>query len=383
LTRGSIARQIRLDEQYHMADSGDIARRLALNMHPRTSSNGGHSFPAAHHDSHHYTGRISPAYVAGSIRLHYGGPSCYPQQCWYPKWSHWVGWSWHFDCGPLFDPRPIWCRPVTYFEAPVWVYYEHPVWTALPIVSCGTWVDVAPVVVDTRSDLQLLAVRFVDPGHPEEKLGPRYRIWVRNNSDEPVSRPFNVVVLASPDGKLRGDLPQAGVRVTAIEAGDTQSLDVRLPMEVLDMGRDQWGDPVPFGTLHVIVDADREISEVFEGNNGADLARERVLPVDPAAFELEPSTARGGDEVLLAGEGFGPEPGQVLVHLGNVEMQAEILGWYDLGVRLALPALPLAGPADAEIIVIRDDGAAANPLQITITPPDHAPELLPAPPDGR
>ncbi len=168
--------------------------------------------------------------------------------------------------------------------------------------------------------------------------------------------------------------------MTAIEAGDTQSVDVRLPMEVLDMGRDASGDPVPFGTLHVIVDADREISEVFEGNNGADLARERVLPVDPAAFELEPTMAPGGGEVLLAGEGFGPEPGQVLVHLGNVEMQAEILGWYDLGVRLALPALPLAGPTDAEIIVIRGDGAAANPLQITITPPDNSPEDLLIPP---
>ena len=59
----------------------------------------------------------------------------------------------------------------------------------------------------------------------------------------------------------------------------------------------------------------------------------------------------------------------LLVQLAGLELEAEILGWYDLGVRLALPQLPLAGPADAEVIVVRGDGAAANPLKITVTPP--------------
>jgi len=38
-------------------------------------------------------------------------------------------------------------------------------------------------------------------------------------------------------------------------------------------------------------------------------------------------------------------------------------------VKLALPELVLAGPTRAELIVVRGDGAAANPLQITISPP--------------
>jgi hypothetical protein len=90
--------------------------------------------------------------------------------------------------------------------------------------------------------------------------------------------------------------------------------------------------------------------------------------VDPAAFELDPAAAVTGSQVLLAGEGFGPQPGQVLVHLGNIELQAEIRGWYDLGVQFVLPNLPLAGPTPADVIVIRADGAAANPLEVTITP---------------
>ncbi len=281
-----------------------------------------------------------------------------------------MDWSWHFRCGSLYDPRPVYCRPVVHVAAPRWVYWEYPVWVSLPVVSSGTWVDVDPVPAHNRADLQLLAVRFVDPGHPEEKLGPRYRIWIRNNCDEALAQPFNVLLLASVDGRAAGDSPQAGVRVEGIEAGDTQSLDIRLPFEALEMARDAQGNPVPYATVHVIVDADRNIEEIFETNNGADLKRADILPVDPAAFELEPAVAPAGGEVLLAGEGFGPEPGQVLVHLGNIEMQAEIRGWYDLGVQLILPNLPLAGPTESDIIVIRGDGAAATPLKVTITPPE-------------
>jgi hypothetical protein len=240
----------------------------------------------------------------------------------------------------------------------------------LPAVHCGTWVDVEPVVIEPRRlDLQLLAVRFVDPGHPEEKLGPRYRVWFRNNGKEPIERPFDVLLIAANDENLVAALPQSGVRVPQIEAGQTQSVDIRLPAEVFQMGRNEKGGPAPFGVLHVLVDANREVPEQFEANNGTRIDQADILPVDPAAFELKPVRAAAGSEVLLAGEGFGPEPGKVLIHLGGIEMEGVILGWYDLGVRLELPKLPLAGPTEAELIVIRGDGAAANPLKLTITPP--------------
>ena len=93
-----------------------------------------------------------------------------------------------------------------------------------------------------------------------------------------------------------------------------------------------------------------------------------ILPVDPAAFELDPTTVKSGAEIVLAGEGFGPEPGQLLLHVGDKELQGEILGWYDLGVRWALPKLEITEPTQAEVIVVRGDGAAANPLPLTIKP---------------
>ena len=105
---------------------------------------------------------------------------------------------------------------------------------------------------------------------------------------------------------------------------------------------------------------------MIRANNGARLLPADILPVDPAAFELDPVAARPGGEVALAGEGFGPQPGRALLQVGGQEMDAEILGWYDLGVRLALPRLALAAPTPADVIVIRGDGAAANPLRISI-----------------
>jgi len=266
---------------------------------------------------------------------------------------------------------------VVYVPAPQLIYYEVPVWVPLPTVRCGTWVDVERVVIGAEYDLQLLAVRFVDPGHPEEQLGPRYRVWFRNNSDAPLTRPFDVFLVASEDEKLSGGSPQAGVRVTSMEPGETQSVDVRLPFHAQPAGVATPGGRTPFATLHVLVDANREVSESLESNNGVTLRREEILPVDPAAFELEPTTGAVGGEVVLAGEGFGPEPGQVLLHLGGIEMEAEILGWYDLGVRLVLPDLPLAAPTGAELIVIRGDGAAANPLSITIAPTEQGRGALP------
>ena len=244
-----------------------------------------------------------------------------------------------------------------------------PVWVSLPAVSCGTWVDVAPVVVAGQLDLQLLAVRFVDPGHPEEKLGPRYRIWFRNNSDRPITQAFNVMLFASNDETLTESLPKSGVRITSMETGGTQSVDVRLPIEAFAMGRDKQGAATPFVVLHVLVDSNRDVTETSETNNGARIRREDILPVDPAAFEVKPSMAVAGGEVVLAGEGFGPQPGRLLVRMGGLELEGEILGWYDLGVRATLPSVPLAADTEAELVVVRGDGAAANPLTITVTPP--------------
>ena len=199
------------------------------------------------------------------------------------------------------------------------------------------------------------AVRRSRPSRGE--AGAALSRMVPQQRQSPIMQPFNVMLFAGNDDRLAADLPQAGVRVTAMEANDVQSVDIRLPMEVYTMGRDAQGKPAPFSILHVLVDANREIRKSTRNNNGARLIPAEILPVDPAAFEVDPVAAKPGREVLLAGEGLGPEPGQVLVHVGGKEMQGEILGWYDFGVRWTLPKLAIPAPTEAEVIVIRGDGA--------------------------
>jgi hypothetical protein len=355
LTAGDAAKKLKLADQYRLYQKGDVARQLALQKH------GMH--PALYH------GVVSPAYNKHCMKYNYWGPAFFAGACMYPYWSPWVDWSWHHHCHWGWDPRPIWCRPVYYEPCPTWVYWQTPMWNPLPEVSCGTWVDLKPVEVPAGdADLQLVAVRFVDPGHPEEKLGPRYRVWFRNNGSEPVAQPFSVMLFAGNNERLAEGMAQAGVRVTSVEPAAIQSVDVRLPVEVLALGRDAKGNPTPFSVLQVLVDANQEITETTRDNNGTRLAPADVLPIDPATFELKPKSARPGEEILLAGEGFGPQPGRVLVQVGDQELDGEILGWYDLGVQWTLPKLAVNAPVDADVVVIRGDGAAANPVKIKIRP---------------
>jgi hypothetical protein len=297
---------------------------------------------------------------------------------WWPRWTDWVDWCWWDYCYPIYDPRPVYCRPIIYAACSPIVVYDYPRWESLYADASGTWVDVPEVAVaPTVYDLQLLAVRFVDAGHPDERLGPRFRVWFRNNSVRDVTTPFNVSIIASNDETLSRDLPQAGVRVDTIAAGETQSVDLRLAWDVYDMGRDTEGNPAPFAKLHAVVDSHLEIAETSEENNGAILNREDILPVDPAAFSTDVDTVTEGGMVSIAGEGFGPEPGRVLVYVDDRELDAEIHGWYDLGVRVKMPVLPLSAATDAQIVVVRGDAAAANPLKITLAP--RGVELLPVP----
>ena len=86
------------------------------------------------------------------------------------------------------------------------------------------------------------------------------------------------MLFAANNDRLAADLPQAGVRVTQIEPGAVQSVDIRLPIEVYAMGRDALGKPLPFNTLHILVDANRETFDANMVNNGTRLGADRDLP---------------------------------------------------------------------------------------------------------
>ncbi len=364
------ASRVNLDRQFGLYGRGDVARQLNLTVNLNQRGGWGHRF----------YGPIAPAYRANHFSIWYPGASWYPRSVWCPRWSPWVAWSWWSRPAVFFDPRPIYCRPAVWDPCPTWVYYDYPVWQPLPVVTCGTWVDVPAVQLEPQAlDLQVLAVRFVDPGHPEESIGPRFRMWLRNNSPVDLATPFNVMLLASADTHADASLPQSGSTVDRIGAGETLAVDIRLPFEANRVAKDDVGRSVPFNFLHALVDSHRQLDEVDETNNGVVLARGDILPVDPAAFSTDVTAAAPGAVVTLAGEGLGPEPGQVIVTFNGLEQDAEIHGWYDLGIQFRLPNVPLASPLDAEIVVIRGDGAVSNPVTVQITPQSMLTEAPPLP----
>ncbi len=269
-------------------------------------------------------------------------------------------------------------RPLEVEAGPQWVendlqqqqQQQQPQWQLLYDVPSGTWVDVPfPELADNAVDLQLLAVRFVDPGHPERNLGPRYRVWLRNNGKQAIATAFNVLALASNSDVASGSNPQATVRINSMQPRTIEAVDIRLPMSVASMSRDGQGRAIPFTQLHVVVDSHRELTgDAIPLNNGVIVPRDQILSVDPAIFSADSTEAAVGSLINLAGEGFGPEPGQVVVSIGDLQLDAQIEGWYDLGIRLALPDLQLADVQDAKILVIRGDSIASNPIAFTLLP---------------
>ena len=358
LHESDVGRQLNLDRQFQLHRHGDVSRQL--NLGPSLIQAGGWQ--------HRHHGRVVSNFTQSSVSVWYAGGGYYPRYCWTPRWTPWVDWCWWDTCQPIYDPRPVYCRPIVYTPSPTWVVYEYPVWQPLPVATCGTWVDVPPVVVDSGTDLQLLATRFVDNGHPDQNLGPRYRVWLRNNGPLSATTPFNVMLVAANDPVPAPDLPQAGAIVNGLAAGEIQSVDIRLPLAANRLAVSLEGQRIPFGYLHVLVDSHRELAESNESNNGAVVARNDILPVDPAAFSSDVSAGAPGTVINVAGEGLGPEPGQVIVSINGLQLQAEIHGWYDLGVRFALPNIALTGATDADILIVRGDGAAANPLDFDLVP---------------
>jgi len=369
LKRSRVGNKVALDKQWKHRHKGDVARRMDLHSHLRKRG-GWHK--------RHIHGPVGRHYLRHHFAHRYLGPYRYPRYTWFPRWYGWVNWSWSFNCLADFDPRPVVVRPWDAPVGPEWIPDEVPeeaaAWLPLFAVTSGTWVDVpAPELIAGATDLQVLAVRFVDPGHPERSLGPRYRVWIRNNSQRPIETGFNVLALASNDDGAGAENPQITARVDSIAEQEIRAVDLRLPVSSASFGRDDQGQSIPFAKLHVIADSHGELSQdAIPANNGAIVPRLDVLPVDPALFSADQTEAAVGSIIDLAGEGLGPEPGQVVISVGELQLNAQIEGWYDLGIRIRLPELQLAGAQDVKILVIRGDSAASNPISFTLLPSDPA-----------
>jgi hypothetical protein len=128
----------------------------------------------------------------------------------------------------------------------------------------------------TDIDLQVEYVQLVEAGNPEKELGPLYRVWIVNNGEAAISKPFDVVLVATNEDAPTQESPYSAERVSQIAGGQRLSVEIRLPVEVLQLSVDAEGLPVPFKNLFAAADVQQELTELNEQNNALGLARTNV-----------------------------------------------------------------------------------------------------------
>lgn len=129
-----------------------------------------------------------------------------------------------------------------------------------------------------KLDIELTDVRLVDGGNLEQKTGPRFRLTYRNNGTVDVPK-FNVTVAVDSSMKLTEMAEMVTVEAVGLKPGKTQTVDVRLPVEVLKMATDESGKPAPFALLVAIADSDESLEETDEENNVLVFARDEIKSV--------------------------------------------------------------------------------------------------------
>lgn len=263
-------------------------------------------------------------------------------------------------------------RPIAYSQ-PIYVQprYVQPTGVRTVIAQSAPTAPVAvrpaPRAPMRAAELQLMGVRFVDPGIPQRNLGPRYRIVLRNNAPA-IRRPFDLILAAGIDGQMQPELPRVSEHVAAMTPGQVLAIDIRLPIESLAMAYPGEDKPAPFSTLFVMVAGQQDLLGNVKLSQLAVLPRIGLPMVDLTLIKPDNTTVPSGATVTLGGEGFGLAPGKVILALPGLELVTEIVNWGPLGVQVKLPRLALAAPTQGKLVVIRGDGANGSPLPIQMVP---------------
>jgi hypothetical protein len=127
-------------------------------------------------------------------------------------------------------------------------------------------------------DLELVDIRLVDAGSLSDGVGPRFRLFCRNNGTLEAPK-FHVSVMANLGSALSEKAYLVTVESVGIKPGKTQTVDVQMPPEILKMkgSQDHW--PRPFDLLGAMLDSDESLTETNEKNNTLVLTRDSIKPV--------------------------------------------------------------------------------------------------------
>lgn len=183
------------------------------------------------------------------------------------------------------------CGNNVWWKLPLIWWYPHPNYcvhicppTCVPVYPINevTVIETVTIVnqgaASGKVDVILQSVGFVDAGDVTSKLGPRYRVTIKNNSTTAAGA-FNVMMMTGLEKSPKAESPTSLVKIEGMEPGQVRTFDVRLPVDALTMGRDAAGQPAPFANLFVAVDSHEQLADADRGNNGAVLARTEIPAV--------------------------------------------------------------------------------------------------------
>ncbi|MEX2138517.1 MAG: CARDB domain-containing protein [Pirellulales bacterium] len=115
-------------------------------------------------------------------------------------------------------------------------------------------------------DLELINVEMLAAGNRDTKLGPRFKVTVRNTGKRDLEK-FLVSLVACKATQIDSSSLHASTTVERLAAGEETILEVTLPVEALSLNRDANGSSTPFNTLIAAVDSDERVNEGDEENN--------------------------------------------------------------------------------------------------------------------
>lgn len=217
--------------------------------------------------------------------------------------------------------------------------------------------------------VELLDVRLVDVGNAEAGQGPRFRVVIKNAMPFPLSQPFEVLLSGGIDNQASPELPTAVQGIQQLAPGEIAPVELRLPVEVMAMAYPGRQEPAPFSVLHVLIAGPKNALGSSSITTLASLPLGEVRLVDLMVAPPANGAVPVGSPLELQGEGFGPQPGQVVLNVAGLKLSAEVLGWSEVGIAVRMPQLALTEPTPIQVVVLRADGQPARPLSLTAVLP--------------
>lgn len=218
--------------------------------------------------------------------------------------------------------------------------------------------------------IELVDVRLIDIGNAAAGEGPRFRVVIKNTMPFPLEKPFEVLLSAGIDSNASPELPTAVMPVEKLGAGEIAPVELRLPVEAMAMTYPGRKEPAPFSMLHVLVAGPKNALGSSSITKVTSLPLGDVRLADLMVAAPATATVAAGSPLELQGEGFGPQAGQVVLTIAGLKLNAEVLAWSELGIAVRMPQLALTSPTPVQVVVLRADGQAAQPLSLTAVLPE-------------